>query len=173
MATVRPVLVAISLTIAARFRWSSAVPCEKLSRTTSTPARIMRSRTAGSLDDGPRVATIFVLRSMKDVGMILSDSPALDDRAAPGIARLEKDLVADSRRVHRERARHQHHAGEAAANAFRGSAQPGYGQRQRCRAMQDDPGQPRGTRVVRIGVNRVPDARALGVDVPGGSGDGK
>src|SRR6185503_5370511 len=110
MATVRPVRVAMSLTSFARFSWSCAVPCEKLRRTTSTPARTMRSSTAGSLEAGPSVATIFVLRSMKDVRTILADSPALDDRIAFGVARLEKDLVADARRVHRERAGHQHHA---------------------------------------------------------------
>src|SRR5436190_5532732 len=64
IATVRPVLVASSLTSAARFSWSAAVPCEKLSRTTSTPARIILSRMAGSEEAGPSVATIFVLRSI-------------------------------------------------------------------------------------------------------------
>src|SRR3954466_12693316 len=64
IATVRPVLVASSFTSDARFSWSCAVPCEKLSRTTSTPARIILSRTAGSEEAGPSVATIFVLRSI-------------------------------------------------------------------------------------------------------------
>src|SRR5689334_11102047 len=64
IATVRPVLVASSFTRAARFSWSAAVPCEKLSRTTSTPARIILSRIAGSEEAGPSVATIFVLRSI-------------------------------------------------------------------------------------------------------------
>src|SRR5256885_4430371 len=64
IATVRPVLVASSLTSDARFSWSCAVPCEKLSRTTSTPARIILSRTAESEEAGPSVATIFVLRSI-------------------------------------------------------------------------------------------------------------
>src|SRR3970282_2923515 len=64
MAAVRPSLRAISLTSAARFRWSSALPCEKVSRTTSTPARTMLCSTAGSEDAGPRVATILVLRSI-------------------------------------------------------------------------------------------------------------
>jgi hypothetical protein len=73
MATVRPTLEAISLTSAARLRWSAAVPCEKFRRTTSTPARIMRSSTTGSLEAGPRVATIFVLRNMKDVLRSLTD----------------------------------------------------------------------------------------------------
>src|SRR5947207_1563711 len=65
IATVRPVLVASSLTSDARFSWSCAVPCEKLSRTTSTPARIILSRTAESEEAGPSVATIFVLRSIE------------------------------------------------------------------------------------------------------------
>src|SRR4051812_6239726 len=116
MATVRPSLDAISLTSLARFSWSCAVPCEKLRRTTSTPARTMRSSTTGSLEAGPNVATIFVLRSMKDVRMILADSPALDDRPPLGVTRLEEDLVADARRMHRQRARHQHHAREAATH---------------------------------------------------------
>src|SRR3972149_2851011 len=64
MATVRPVWRHISRTSSARRRWSSALPCEKLSRTTSTPALNMRSRVSGSLEEGPRVATILVLRRM-------------------------------------------------------------------------------------------------------------
>src|SRR5262245_52145354 len=143
IATVRPVLVAISLTSLARFSWSCAVPWEKLRRTTSTPARTMRSSTAGSLDAGPRVATIFVLRNMKGVTEILSDSPALDDRLPSGIARLEKDLVAlrgqMRRRVHRERARHRHHGREATTNALRRFRQSRDRQRERRRAVQDDP----------------------------------
>src|SRR5512134_1689501 len=117
IATVRPTLDEISFTCAARLRWSSAVPCEKLSRTTSTPARIMRSSTAGSLEAGPRVATIFVLRNMKDVLPSLTDPAAFDDRFAARVARLERDPVAYAGRMHRERAWHRHHTGEAAANA--------------------------------------------------------
>src|SRR5687768_16682039 len=117
MATVRPTLLAISLTIAARLRWSSAVPCEKLSRTTSTPARIMRSSTAGSLEAGPRVATIFVLRNMKDVLWSLTDPASFDDRFAARAARLESNRLAHPGRMHREGAGHRHHAGEPAANA--------------------------------------------------------
>src|SRR5262245_15963903 len=166
IATVRPVLVAMSLTNLARFSWSCAVPCEKLRRTTSTPARTMRSSTAGSLDDGPRVATIFVLRSMKDVLMILADSPALDDRLSSSIAGLEKNLVADARGVHGERARHEHHSGESATNALRAFRQSGNGKRQGRGAMKDDARQSRSARVLRIGVDRVPDAGALGVHMP-------
>src|SRR5215510_1841799 len=62
MPTVRRVLRQRSRTSSARLTWSSAEPCEKLSRTTSTPARNMRSSTAGSLEAGPSVATILVLR---------------------------------------------------------------------------------------------------------------
>jgi hypothetical protein len=40
------------------------LPCEKLRRTTSTPARIIRSRTSLLDDAGPRVATILVSRDM-------------------------------------------------------------------------------------------------------------
>src|SRR5262245_60116881 len=140
IATVRPVLLAISFTSLARFSWSCAVPCEKLSRTTSTPARTMRSRTAGSLEAGPSVATIFVLRSMKDVPTILSDSPALDDGLPLGVTRLEEHLVANARRVHGKRAWHQHHAGKATADAPRGLRQFGNRHRERRRAVQDDPG---------------------------------
>jgi hypothetical protein len=46
--------------------WSCAVPCEKFSRTTLTPARIMASSMSGSLEAGPRVATILVARVSMD-----------------------------------------------------------------------------------------------------------
>ena len=62
IATSRPRRLAHSRTSRARSTWSSARPCEKLRRTTSTPASSMRSSTAGSLQAGPRVATILVLR---------------------------------------------------------------------------------------------------------------
>lgn len=58
MPTVRPTLRQVSRTSSARASWSAVVPCEKFRRTTSTPARNMRSRTAGSLEAGPSVATI-------------------------------------------------------------------------------------------------------------------
>src|SRR3954470_12338141 len=64
MATVRPTLAEICLTSVARAMWSSAVPCEKLRRTTSTPARIIFSRVAGSLEAGPSVGRVLVERSM-------------------------------------------------------------------------------------------------------------
>src|ERR671923_941128 len=108
IATVRPTLAATSFTIAPRLGWSSAVPCEKLSRTTSTPARTMRSKIAGSLDAGPRVATIFVLRNMRNVRASLTDPAALDDGLVFLVAGLEGDRVALLRRVHRERAWHEH-----------------------------------------------------------------
>src|SRR3954463_15489829 len=62
MPTARSTLRQVSRTSSARFMWSSAVPCEKFRRTTSTPARNMRSRVAASLEEGPSVATILVLR---------------------------------------------------------------------------------------------------------------
>src|SRR5205814_4450740 len=83
IATVRPVLVASSFTSVARFSWSCAVPCEKLSRTTSTPARIILSRTAGSEEAGPSVATIFVLRSIARSLSDVQDDLAL--AAAPAM----------------------------------------------------------------------------------------
>ena len=43
---------------------SSAEPCEKFMRTTSSPASIMRESVFLSLDAGPRVATILVRRGM-------------------------------------------------------------------------------------------------------------
>src|SRR5688572_28327020 len=105
----------------------------------------MRSSTAGSLEDGPRVATIFVLRNMKDVLGSLTDPAAFDDGAAFGVARLESDRVADARRVHRERAGHQDHAGEATANAARLDLHllqdSGYREGQSGGAVQDDPRQ--------------------------------
>src|ERR1700694_1060142 len=64
MPTARPTLRQISRTSSARRMWSSAVPCEKFRRTTSTPARNMRSSVAASLEAGPRVATILVLLCM-------------------------------------------------------------------------------------------------------------
>ena len=66
IATSLPTFFATSRTSVARSMWSCAVPCEKLSRTTSTPARIIRSSTSGELDAGPRVATILVARGALD-----------------------------------------------------------------------------------------------------------
>ena len=58
----RPTLSAIWRTVATRAAWSFDVPCEKLMRNTSVPARISCSSTAGSSVAGPKVATIFVRR---------------------------------------------------------------------------------------------------------------
>src|SRR3989344_618266 len=69
MATSRPARWAAARTVAARSIWSCALPWLKFSRTTFTPARIMASSSAGSLEAGPRVATILVARR---VGMGLS-----------------------------------------------------------------------------------------------------
>src|SRR4051812_10758812 len=85
MATVRPTLLEISFTSAARFRWSSAVPCEKLRRTTSTPARTMRSRIEGSDDAGPSVATILVERNM--VQTLKSQLPMCNTNSRAGTSR--------------------------------------------------------------------------------------
>ena len=66
--------------------WSCAVPCEKLRRTTSTPARIIRSSTSGVDDAGPRVATILVARG---TGRIAHESSRCALRFAstgPGLA---------------------------------------------------------------------------------------
>ena len=41
---------------------SSALPCEKFSRATSIPASTIRTRTSGSREAGPMVATILVRR---------------------------------------------------------------------------------------------------------------
>ncbi len=55
---------AASRTIPKRRRRSSTVPWEALSRTTSSPARIISVRTAMSSVAGPTVATIFVRLNM-------------------------------------------------------------------------------------------------------------
>ncbi|MNT48629.1 hypothetical protein D3C72_1854200 [compost metagenome] len=46
----------------ARSTWSCALPWLKLRRTTFTPERIISSSSAGSLEAGPKVATILVAR---------------------------------------------------------------------------------------------------------------
>ena len=62
IATSLPALAATSRISVARSMWSCAVPCEKLRRITSTPARIIRSSISALLDAGPSVATILVAR---------------------------------------------------------------------------------------------------------------
>ena len=63
IATSRPSLLrALAHQRARARRGRRRAPCEKLRRTTSTPAASMRCRTAGSLQAGPSVATILVLR---------------------------------------------------------------------------------------------------------------
>ena len=71
IATSLPTLAATSRISVARSMWSCAVPCEKLRRITSTPARIIRSRTSALLDAGPRVATILVARGTDESLMVL------------------------------------------------------------------------------------------------------
>ena len=75
MATSLPIAWPAVRTMVARSMWSCAVPCEKFSRTTSTPARIMRSSISGEDDAGPRVATILVWRDIRGNSL----------RLAPGI----------------------------------------------------------------------------------------
>src|SRR5438105_8953110 len=62
-ATGRPATASTSRTTRARFAWSSCAPCERLSRTASTPAATSALSLSRESDDGPRVATIFVRRS--------------------------------------------------------------------------------------------------------------
>ena len=63
IATARPARPAALRTRSATSACSSALPCEKFSRATSMPAATMRTRTSGSRDAGPMVATIFVRRT--------------------------------------------------------------------------------------------------------------
>ena len=62
IATERPARLAASRTREAISACSSALPWEKFSRATSIPASIIRTRTSGSREAGPIVATIFVRR---------------------------------------------------------------------------------------------------------------
>src|SRR4249920_2608645 len=73
MPTARSTLRQVSRTSSARRMWSSAVPWEKFRRTTSTPARNIRSSTAASLEAGPSVATILVLLTMPSCGAAFED----------------------------------------------------------------------------------------------------
>src|SRR5699024_2988247 len=61
----RPFSAAATRAASARRRCSSPLPCEKFRRTTLTPASINSPSTPGLSVAGPRVATIFVLRSMR------------------------------------------------------------------------------------------------------------
>jgi hypothetical protein len=65
IATSRPNDRAESRTMRARSSWSAAVPCEKFSRTTSTPAASIRVSTSTELLAGPSVATILVERCIE------------------------------------------------------------------------------------------------------------
>ena len=62
IATERPARLAASRTRWAVSACSSALPWEKLSRATSIPASTIWTRTSGSREAGPMVATIFVRR---------------------------------------------------------------------------------------------------------------
>src|SRR5918992_2384319 len=130
----------------------------------------MRSRTAGSLDEGPRVATIFVLRSMRTSHWKFNTrafgefhASPLDDCFTAFVARLEREPRSLRRSMDYEKRRHQHHSREAAAHATnRGgfNAQRRNPEREGRRAVQDDVGEARGTRIRDIGVGGGPDARA-------------
>jgi len=48
------------------------VPWEKLRRTTFTPAVIMRASISSLVEDGPNVATIFVLRNVNVFTFIIA-----------------------------------------------------------------------------------------------------
>src|SRR6218665_260440 len=64
-----------------RWRCSSWVPCEKLSRATFIPARMRASMTWVESEDGPRVQMIFAFR----MGPILEAGGHLDSFTASGI----------------------------------------------------------------------------------------
>src|SRR5256885_12687337 len=79
-ATSRPSDRAASRTRRARCSWSPAAPCEKLSRTTSTPAASMRFSTSCVLLAGPSVATILVARCIRSPNESLRATALLEDR---------------------------------------------------------------------------------------------
>ncbi len=98
-----------------------AVPCEKLRRTTSTPAAIMRSSTSGALDAGPRVATILVARARAESLIWRPHRPAMDVYVippAPGIGRRRPPPFAG--RSRRLPARPAHAAGARLEDLDRG-----------------------------------------------------
>src|SRR3954471_10537192 len=105
MATSRPARWAASRTRRARSMWSWAVPWLKFSRITLTPARINCSRSLGSLEAGPRVATILVARRAMDV------LPGVGSSAAAILTRQQRQTHAPAG----ERAR------RAAARSTRGA----------------------------------------------------
>src|SRR6185312_8525711 len=83
---------AASRTISNRRRRSSTVPCEALSRTTSSPAPIMSVRTAMSSVAGPTVATIFVRFSMMSGACALLEGS--DGRQSLAFDELEEGAAA-------------------------------------------------------------------------------
>src|SRR6266545_30427 len=104
-----PSFCAASRTWRARSTWSEASPCEKLRRTTTTPAASMRSSTSGSLQAGPRVATILVARSKRNSGSgrMAADPEFYVNSAEPG-PRWPINDEGEPPRVLRRRARLQH-----------------------------------------------------------------
>jgi hypothetical protein len=60
MPTTRPALAAAARVPSIRRAWSSKLPCEKFTRTRSTPAAMRSASAAGGSVAGPSVATILV-----------------------------------------------------------------------------------------------------------------
>ena len=90
-----------SRTRRARSTWSDARPCEKLRRTTSTPAASIACRTAGSLHAGPSVATILVLRGTGFLGgFAVIDRRMLREFAARETTGRVECATAGARRPH-------------------------------------------------------------------------
>src|SRR5918999_143568 len=86
MATERPARSAAARTRSAVSACSSALPWEKFRRATSIPASIICTRTSGSREAGPMVATIFVRRmgARDRSGRSDERAVALDDLAVGG-----------------------------------------------------------------------------------------
>ena len=82
MATWRPAVAAASRACHALRMKSSRDPCEQLTLTPSTPARIIATSVAWSSVDGPRVATILVRLSVLMGGGMLV--PHGETRVAAG-----------------------------------------------------------------------------------------
>ena len=106
MATSLPARCAAARTVAARSIWSCAVPWLKFRRTTFTPAKIICSSKRGSLDAGPKVATIFVARRnvmailLQFIGISFSHGDRDEDvRCAARMERQATDVAAKKKAV--------------------------------------------------------------------------
>src|SRR5665213_64636 len=99
---------------------SSCVPCEKLSRTTLTPAKKSDRSIAGSRDAGPTVATIFVRFGGGCIGA--RRSPAL-----LAVLRLDEssDGITSSRKRFAQRMERGSRAGKNRSHARRGPSDSG------------------------------------------------